>query len=133
MEGEDGETPAPTVEEDEEAGPGPASDDFFAATPGLRRFLTGLGLAGMAVAVADAAVSGASLVAGTALALSAGLVWTVWRGRLPTRYRVGWLAWIVAAGAAVAWPGRPGLLAPALAGLALGAMVPTVRAARRPG
>lgn len=127
--GDAGETPG--------ADPGPPAggvaadgDDFFAATPGLRRGLTAAGFLAMAVGVLDAAVNGSSLVAGFTLALGGGLVWTVWRGLLPTRYRVGWLAWLVAAGIALGWPGRPAVLLPALAGLGLGVLVPTVLVVR---
>lgn len=114
-------------EEDRERRP----DDFFAATPGLRWVLTVAGLAGMVVGGLDAAVNGPSAPAGAALALSAGLAWTAWRERLPTRYRVGWLAWLVGAGVAAAWPGLPLSLLAGLAGLGLGALVPTARAVRR--
>lgn len=108
-----------------------ASDDFFAATPGLRRGLTVAALAGMGLASLDTWVNGPTPVAGFTLALSGGLAWTAWRARLPTAYRVGWLAWLVAAGLALAWVRRPPVLLPALAGLGLGALVPTWRAVRR--
>lgn len=120
-----GDTEGPPWEE------GGSSDDFFAATPGLRRGLTGAGLLAMGVAALDAAVNGASGVAGFTLALGGGLAWTAWRERLPTGYRVGWLAWLAAAGLALAWGGRPPWLLPGLVGVGLGALVPTRRAVRR--
>lgn len=110
-----------------------ASDDFFAATPGLRRGLTAAGLLAMGLALLDAFVNGASVVAGFTLALGGGLAWTAWRALLPTAYRVGWLAWLVTAGLALAWGGRPPALLPALAGLGLGALAPTRGAVRRSG
>lgn len=116
-------------EADDEAAQRP--DDFFAATPGLRWILTGVSLVGVAVGGLDAAVNGPSPPAGFAVALSAGLAWTAWRERMPTRHRVGWLAWIVAVGIAVAWPGAPAALSAGLAGVGLGALVPSVRAIRR--
>lgn len=111
--------------------PSEPSDDFFAATPGLRRGLTAAALAGMGLASLDAWVNGPSPVAGFTLALSGGLAWTVWRARLPTRYRVGWLAWLVAAGLILAWGGRPPGLLAGLLGVGAGALVPTREAVRR--
>lgn len=130
--GADGPTdPGPDRDDASAAGSG-GEDDLFGPTPGLRRGLTAAGLVLIALAAAEALLVGASPLAGLAAALAGGLVWTVWRPRLSTGYRIGWLAWIVAVGVALAWAGRPTLLLPALAGLGLGALVPTVRAVRRP-
>lgn len=107
-------------------------EDFFGPAPGLRWLLTGVGGATAAGGFADAHLSGPSASAGLAVALGAGLVWTVWRARLPTWLRVAWLAWLVGLGAAVAWAGRPELLLPGLAGLGAGLLAPSIGAARRP-